>query len=111
ASHTILSCSRTTGTGRSSTALKRLKTAVFTPMPSASDTSATAVNPGVFQSIRTPYRMSCRRVIGSFVSRRPERVYFGRAASGDRAREEGDGRQKEREPRVGQRVCRGDLEE
>src|ERR1700758_5118041 len=35
--------------------------AVFAPIPSASVTIATAVNPGFFLSVRAPYRISCRR--------------------------------------------------
>src|SRR5215212_2207883 len=47
----------------------------------------------------------------SLVSESYQRVYFGRAARGEGAGDERDGRQQEREPRVGQRVCRRDLEE
>ena len=35
-----------------------LKMAVFAPIPSASESSATRVKPGVFRSIRRPYRRS-----------------------------------------------------
>jgi hypothetical protein len=38
--------------------LKRLKTAVLTPMPSARLTTATSVNPGDLASILNPYRTS-----------------------------------------------------
>ena len=39
-----------TGSDRSSASLTRLKMAVLAPMPSASDRTATAVNPGLFTS-------------------------------------------------------------
>jgi hypothetical protein len=51
-----------TGSGRRRNALTALNIALFAPMPRASVTTATAVNPGVFQSIRNPYRKSCQRV-------------------------------------------------
>ena len=38
------------GGGRSSTALTTLKIAAFAPMPSASVSTATAVNPGFFSN-------------------------------------------------------------
>ena len=40
------------GSGLSSSALTTVKTAVLTPMPTASVISATTVKPGVFRSIR-----------------------------------------------------------
>src|SRR3954464_9119956 len=55
----ISACGSWTGRGRSSTALTRLKIAVLAPMPSASDNTATSVNPGLLASIRRPYLMSC----------------------------------------------------
>jgi hypothetical protein len=42
-----------TGSGRSSTASIRLKTAVLPPMPIASVRIAASVNPGLFASVRT----------------------------------------------------------
>jgi hypothetical protein len=65
-SRTRTSCSGFgNGSGRSSTASTTLKMAVFAPMPKASVKTTTAVNPGFFQSIRSPYRTSRRRVISS----------------------------------------------
>ncbi len=40
-------CGSFTGSVLSSTLFSRLKIAVFAPMPSASDSTATAVNPGL----------------------------------------------------------------
>jgi hypothetical protein len=48
------------GKGRHSTASTMLKIAVFAPLPSASASSATAVNPGCRRSMRTPKPMSWR---------------------------------------------------
>ena len=42
-----------TGSVRSITALIRVKMAAFAPMPSASDSTATAENPGFRRSVRT----------------------------------------------------------
>jgi hypothetical protein len=39
-----------------------LKIALFAPIPSASVTIATRVNPGFFRSIRAPYRKSWKIV-------------------------------------------------
>ena len=49
---TILSASGY-GRGRSSTALTTVKMAVLAPIPSASVSTATAVNPGLFSIVRT----------------------------------------------------------
>jgi hypothetical protein len=38
-----------------------LKIAVFAPIPKASVSTATSVNPGLFTSIRTAYRKSWKR--------------------------------------------------
>jgi hypothetical protein len=46
--------------GRTSTALTSPKMAVFAPMPSASVTTVTSVNPGRFRSTRAAYLMSLR---------------------------------------------------
>ena len=43
-----------TGSGFSSTAFTSVKIVVFAPMPSASDSAAITVNPGVFASRRAP---------------------------------------------------------
>jgi hypothetical protein len=40
-------------------ALTREKTVAFAPMPSASATMATALNPGFFARVRNPKRRSC----------------------------------------------------
>src|SRR6266849_2356945 len=47
-----------TGNSLSRTALTKLKIAVFAPIPSASVSTATAVNPGFLLSMRRPYRTS-----------------------------------------------------
>src|SRR5580704_11574634 len=44
------------------TAFTRLNIAVLAPMPRASVATASAVEPGLFPSIRNPKRMSCQRV-------------------------------------------------
>ena len=49
------------GSGRSSTAFTTLKMAVLAPMPSASASTATAVNPGFLASTRPAKRTSCHR--------------------------------------------------
>src|SRR5260370_10495968 len=49
-----------TGKFLSITASIKLKIAVFAPIPSASVNTATAVNPGFFDSIRQPKRVSCQ---------------------------------------------------
>ena len=48
------------GNGFSSTALIRLKMELFAPIPKASVRTATTVKPGVFASVRQPYRRSCK---------------------------------------------------
>ena len=48
-----------TGSGRSRIAFSKVKIAVFAPIPSVNDSSATAVNPGLFASARMPMRTSC----------------------------------------------------
>ena len=45
------------GSGRSSTPLTMLKMAVLAEMPSAIVSTAIAVNPGAFSSVRIEYRM------------------------------------------------------
>jgi hypothetical protein len=63
-SHNITSRSgAANGSGLRSTALTRLKMAVFAPMPSASVNTAMTVNPGRFNSMRKPKRMSCHRIV------------------------------------------------
>src|SRR5947207_14951785 len=47
------------GSERNNTASTMLKIAVFAPTPNARDSTATIVKPGLFQSTRSPYRMSC----------------------------------------------------
>jgi len=50
------------GGGRNSNPLMSEKIVVFAPMPMASESTATSVNPGVFKSIRAAYRMFCHNV-------------------------------------------------
>jgi hypothetical protein len=45
---------RATGSGRRSSASAKLKMAQLAPMPMASDSTATVVNPGLAASIRNP---------------------------------------------------------
>src|SRR6185295_4854502 len=47
------------GKGLISTALIRLKIELFAPIPNASVRTATTVKPGLFASVRQPYRKSC----------------------------------------------------
>jgi len=49
-----------TGKGGSSTARTRLKIAVLTPIPSASESTPSAVKPGFFRSSRAANRRSCQ---------------------------------------------------
>src|SRR5690348_18272538 len=44
------------------TALARVKIVVLAPIPRVRDNTATAVNPGDFTSVLTPYLMSCQNV-------------------------------------------------
>ncbi len=46
-----------------------LKTAVFAPMPSASVSTLTAANPGLFLRVRNPYRRSAPKVSIQFTRR------------------------------------------
>jgi hypothetical protein len=45
------------------TAFTMLKIAVFAPTPSAKESTAMLVKPGLFQSARSPYRVSCNNVV------------------------------------------------
>ena len=49
-----------TGNGFRNTALVKVKMALLAPIPSASDSSATSVNPGLFASVRKAYLKSCQ---------------------------------------------------
>ena len=51
-----------TGNDLRRTAFTSVKKAVFAPIPSARESSATEVNPGLFRKSRTPYRRSCQSV-------------------------------------------------
>src|SRR6266513_2278610 len=50
-----------TGSAHNSTAFIRLNTAVLIPIPSAKESTAAAVKPGLFRRIRSPYRTSVPR--------------------------------------------------
>jgi hypothetical protein len=63
---TVRSRSRT-GSGRSRKAFTALKTAVFTPIPSASDSTATITRPGCRASDRVLWRMSCTSEVIGFL--------------------------------------------
>jgi hypothetical protein len=57
-----------------STPLTTEKMAVFAPTPSASVSTATSVNPGRFNSVRSPNRMSFSKVLIAYsvrVNREP----------------------------------------
>jgi hypothetical protein len=47
----------------SKSALTTLKTAVFAPIPIASDATITRVRPSVRLNVRSAYRMSCRKSV------------------------------------------------
>ena len=51
-----------TGSGLSSTAFTSVKIVVLAPMPSASESAATMVNPGLFASSRAPNFRSWKNV-------------------------------------------------
>src|SRR6266849_1746384 len=51
-----------TGKGLRRMAFTTVKMVVLAPIPSASDSTATVLNPGFFVSMRPAYRMSCHRV-------------------------------------------------
>ena len=51
------------GSERNNTAFTMLKIAVFAPTPKARESTATIVKPGLFQSTRSPYRISCNNVV------------------------------------------------
>src|SRR5437868_8413601 len=51
------------GSERNSTAFTMLKIAVFAPTPNARESTATIVKPGLFQSTRSPYPISCNSVV------------------------------------------------
>jgi hypothetical protein len=47
--------------------IQQLKIAVFAPIPSASDNTATVVNAGLKRSSRAPYRKSCQMLSNRFM--------------------------------------------
>src|SRR5215471_7758328 len=51
------------GRGLSRSALTTLKTAVFAPIPIASDATITTVRPAVRLNVRRAYRRSCRKSV------------------------------------------------
>src|SRR5690242_1348657 len=51
------------GSGLSRSALTTLNTAVFAPIPIASDATITVVRPAVRLKVRSAYRMSCRKSV------------------------------------------------
>ena len=51
------------GSGLSKSALTTLKTAVFAPIPIASDATTTKVRPALRLNVRRAYRMSCRKSV------------------------------------------------
>lgn len=75
----LVVCSRRagsrTGSMRSITASIRLKIAVFAPMPSASDRTATAAKAGLRRSVRTAYRRSWNRSPIQRTPRAPLRLF------------------------------------
>src|SRR5215831_2429978 len=63
------------------------KIAVFAPTPKARESTATIAKPGLFQSIRSPYRTSCNSVVMSLFLLRPWRYDTVGARIGDRLAE------------------------
>src|SRR5262249_28843118 len=70
------------GSERNKTAFTMLKIAVFAPTPKARESTATIAKPGLSQSTRSPYRISCNsvviqppleRLISNANSKRPQR--------------------------------------
>src|SRR5580704_7088901 len=51
------------GSGFSNTPFTTENSAVFAPIPSASVSTAIAVNPGFFSRTRNPYRTSCQKFV------------------------------------------------
>src|SRR5438067_9438839 len=51
------------GSERNNTAFTMLKIAVFAPTPKARESTATIAKPGLFQSTRSAYRISCNNVV------------------------------------------------
>src|SRR5215207_1441001 len=102
--------------GRSSSALTTEKMVVFAPTPSATASTATAVNPGFFHSIRAAKPKSRQRVIyllrsTSFVPEGDHRVHLRRPARREEAGEESHAEQRQRDAGEGQRVGRRDAVE
>src|SRR5437773_578136 len=92
------------GSGRSSTALTKLKMAVFAPMPSASVSTATAVKPGFFSNWR-------KANFRSFITQRLHRIDLRRAPGRQPAGQQCHGSQEQRDEREGERVPHTDSKE
>src|ERR1700728_3263958 len=72
----------TSGKPLNSTALATVKTVAFTPMPSASMVTATAVNPGFFARVRRPKRISpSTTLLTQDMATRRSQVFEGNAAA------------------------------
>src|SRR5262249_25364101 len=56
------SAGRSTGSGARSAAFRSVKIVVLAPTPRASDSTATAANPGFLRIVRKAYRASCQSV-------------------------------------------------
>ena len=65
-----------TGSGRKTSASKAVKIAVFTPMPRASVSTATAAKPRFFPNILAPKRRSCTRASTSGSPLRSRTISF-----------------------------------
>src|SRR5256885_1829103 len=70
------------GSGLRSTGFTALKMAVLAPIPRASVSTATAVKPGLFASVRTAKRRSWRSVFIIRTSRQPSGRLGQRGATG-----------------------------
>src|ERR1051325_2836045 len=101
------------GSGRSSNESTALKIAEFTPIPSASVSSAIAVNAGRFSRLRNPYRRSVkiRSISVSSVllrSQRLERIDLRRPTRRNPTSQQSNADQHEGDQRERQRIARTD---
>src|SRR5438445_3129202 len=90
-----------TGSERNSSVLITLKTAVLAPIPSASVSTATIVNPGFFSNWR-------KANLRSFITQRFHRVDLCRPASRQPARRDGYKHQQQRNTKDRQWISRSD---
>src|SRR5262249_30357982 len=103
------------GSPRMRTAFTNVKTASFAPSPSASATTATAVNHLSLTSRRTAYLMSWSRVVTStrslLVAQRHDRVHLRRPEGWNIARQQSHAGQQQRDRTERRRVGGADAEQ